>query len=113
MHDIAQTIKARVREYAATVVVVFLLFRAFLSTLSALDRLIESYLVSAINTVIRTTFPNTTMLPKIELSSENLLTMFVLGIIFGGVGLLLGYWRQCWEKRFRRNLSSSESCAKA
>src|SRR5215467_14285533 len=106
MHDIAQTIKARIRQYAATVVVVFLLFRAFLSTLSAIDRLIESYLVRAINAVIRSTFPNTVMLPNIELSSENLLTMFVFGIIFGGVGLLLGYWKLRLEKRFQANLSS-------
>jgi divalent metal cation (Fe/Co/Zn/Cd) transporter len=106
MHDIAQTIKARIRQYAATVVVVFLLFRAFLSTLSAIDRLIESYLVRAINAVIRSTFPNTVMLPKIELSSESLLTMFVFGIIFGGVGLLLGYWKLRLEKRLQANLSS-------
>ena len=106
MHDIAQTIKARIRQYAATVVVVFLLFRAFLSTLSAIDRLIESYLVRAINAVIRSTFPNTVMLPNIELSSESLLTMFVFGIIFGGVGLLLGYWKLRLEKRLQVNLSS-------
>jgi len=106
MHDIAQTIKARIRQYAATVVVVFLLFRAFLSTLSAIDRLIESYLVRAINAVIRSIFPNTVMLPNIELSSESLLTTFVFGIIFGGVGLLLGYWNLRLEKRFQANLSS-------
>jgi hypothetical protein len=101
MPDTVQIVKARMKEYGATVIVVFLLFRALLAILTSVDSLAESYLVRAINTLIRTTFPNAATLSKIDLRAENLLSTFALGMMFGIAGLLLGYWRLCRDRRLQ------------